>query len=118
MLKLISTIALMIAGITILVIFNEKTKIFNKIGNKIKDRYDVIKYKRIANTAINDKNTIQDKYTKVLETNTEALQKGLDDYKEKQQLIEKINKLKDEIKELRRVIAEDMTPKKRKKKSD
>lgn len=62
--------------------------------NKIKDWFDVIKYKRKYNTLENKYMTILEKYTKLLEDKVEVLDK-------KNNYITTINSLKDELKEYR-----------------
>lgn len=76
-----------------------------KIIDKFKDLFDVIKYRKKANAAINMYHSVNEKYIDVLETNSAQSKKMLEDYKEKL-------KMKEEIKELKRKIKEDMIPKK------
>ena len=113
---MLKTIYIVIAVIIILigiVFLDSKTKIFEKIGNKIKDRFDVIKYRRIANRRKNERDTANERIVELQDLNMKALTKLLNDSEDKRKLQEKIDKLKDEIKELRRVISEDMIPKKK-----
>lgn len=42
-----------------------------KIINKIKDLFNAIKYRKKMNTAINNYETLQDKYTRLLEENNQ-----------------------------------------------
>ena len=82
-------------------------KIIEKIGNKIKDFYAVRKYKRQRNTFENKYNARNDEYVTVLE----------DYHKLSIKETELRNRLKDckkEIKELKRIINEDMVPKNKK----
>ena len=114
MLKTIYIVIAIIIILIVIVLLDSKTKIFEKIGNKIKDRFDVIKYKRIANRRKNERDTANERIVELQDLNMKALTKLLNDAEDKKKLQEKIDKLKEEIKELRRVIAEDMTPKKKK----
>jgi len=82
-------------------------KIIEKIGNKIKDFFAVRKYKRQRNTFENKYNARNDEYVTVLE----------DYHKLSIKETELRNRLKDckkEIKELKRIINEDMVPKNKK----
>lgn len=77
-----------------------------KLKNKIKDFFDVVKYKRQKNTFENKYNSRNADYIKVLE-----------DYHEKDlkctNYENQIKELKQERKELKRIIEEDMVPKKK-----
>lgn len=79
-----------------------------KLFKKIKDFFDVIKYKRKCNTFENDFNTLNKKYVSVLELLPIIITKT-DNYENQ------IKNYKKEIKELKRIINEDMVPKKKKK---
>lgn len=81
---------------------------FRKIKDKTKDFFNVIKYKRQRNTALNNLNSRNDDYITALET-IQTLTIEILNYQKQ------INKLKEDKKELKRVITEDMTPKKKKK---
>lgn len=76
--------------------------------NKIKDFFDVIKYKKQRNKAINNYNARNEEYIELLET-IPMLVKKLENYENQ------IKEQKKDIKELKRVIEEEMTPKKKKK---
>ena len=78
-----------------------------KIKNKILDFFDVIKYKRQRNTAMNKYNARNDDYISSLETIQILVIQNMEYQKQ-------IEKLKSERKELKRIIEEDMTPKKKK----
>ena len=77
-----------------------------KIKNKIKDLFDVMKYKRQKNTFENKYNSRNAEYIKVLEDYHELSIKCTN-YENQ------IKDFKKEIKELKRTIEEDMTPKKK-----
>jgi predicted nucleic acid-binding Zn-ribbon protein len=77
-----------------------------KIRNKIKDLFDVIKYKRQKNTFENKYNSRNAEYIKVLEDYHELSIKCTN-YENQ------IKDFKKDIKELKRTIEEDMTPKKK-----
>ena len=77
--------------------------------NKIKDFFDVIKYKRRANTALNKYEARNSDYIDALET-VQTLTKEILNYQKQ------IAKLKQEKKDLKRVMEEDMIPKKNKNK--
>lgn len=76
--------------------------------NKIKDLFNVIKYKRQRNTAINKYNARNEEYIESLETLSLIVKQNLD-YQNQ------IKKLKEERKELKRIIEEEMQPKKKRK---
>ena len=78
-----------------------------KLFRKIRDLFDVAKYKRQRNTFENKYNSLNEKYIKVLEFITN-LEVKVDSYENQ------IKKLKEERKELKRIIEEEMIPKKRK----
>lgn len=79
-----------------------------KLIGKIKDLFDAQKYRKKANTLENDLFVLRKDYILSLETiRTMAIQST-----EKDKYVEK---LKSERKELKRIIEEEMTPKKRKK---
>lgn len=77
-----------------------------KIKNKVKDLFDVMKYKRQKNTFENKYNSRNADYIKVLEDYHELSIKCTN-YENQ------IKDLKKETKELKRTIEEDMTPKKK-----
>lgn len=79
-----------------------------KIKKVLKDLVDVKKYKKQKNTFENKYNSRNEEYIELLET-IPMLCKKLDNYETQ------IKDLKAERKELKRIIEEDMTPKKRKK---
>lgn len=77
-----------------------------KMKNKIKDFFDVVKYKRQRNTFENKYNSRNADYIKVLEDYHESSLKCTN-YENQ------IKDQKKEIKELKRIIEEDMVPKKK-----
>ena len=77
-----------------------------KIINKIKDLFDVAKYKRQRNSFENKYNSRNADYVKVLEDYHELSIKNID-------LQNQVKDLKAESKELKRTLEEDMTPKKK-----
>lgn len=79
-----------------------------KLKNVFKDFIDVKKYRIKANTIENKYNARNKEYILALET-TQAL------VIQNVELQKQLEKLKEERKELKRIINEDMTPKKRKK---
>lgn len=79
-----------------------------KVFKKIKDFFNVIKYKRQRNTFENKYNARNDDYVKILEDYHELSLKEAE-------LRNQIKDYKKEIKELKRIINEDMIPKKKKK---
>lgn len=79
-----------------------------KIFKKIKDFFNVVKYKRQRNTFENKYNARNDDYVTILEDYHELSLKEAD-------LRNQIKDYKKEIKELKRIINEDMIPKKKKK---
>ena len=76
------------------------------ILNKFKDFFDVKKYKRQRNTAINKYNARNEEYIEILET-IPMLEKKINNYEIQ------IKDYKKEIKELKRIIEEEMMPKKK-----
>ena len=78
-----------------------------KIFKKIKDFFNVIKYKRQRNTFENKYNARNDDYVKILEDYHELSLKETE-------LRNQIKEYKKENKELKRIINEDMVPKKKK----
>jgi seryl-tRNA synthetase len=74
---------------------------------KLKDFFDVRKYRIKMNTAINKYNSRNADYIKILEDYHELSIKIIE-------LQNQVKELKEERKELKRIINEDMTPKKRK----
>lgn len=74
--------------------------------NKIKDFFNVIKYKKQRNSAINKYNARNEDYIELLET-IPMLVKKIENYEGQ------IRELKQERKELKRIIEEEMIPKKR-----
>lgn len=82
-------------------------KILNKISKKINDFFDVIKYKRKANTAINMYHARNEEYIEALKTMPILVNQILD-------LQNQVKKLKDERKELKAEIEERLKRKKRK----
>lgn len=81
--------------------------IINKISKKIKDFFDVAKYKKQRNTAVTKYNARNEQYIEILET-IPILVKKLDNYEEQ------IKKLKEERKELKIEIEERLKRKSRK----
>lgn len=79
-----------------------------KLFKKIKDFFNVIKYKRQRNTFENKYNARNDDYVKILEDYHELSLKEAE-------LRNQIKDYKKENKELKRIINEDMIPKKKKK---
>ena len=79
-----------------------------KLCKKIKDLFDAAKYKRQRNTIENSYNTLNRKYVEVLELLPELIKKETN-YENQ------IKEQKKEIKELKRIIEEDMVPKRKKK---
>lgn len=79
-----------------------------KIFKKIKDFFNVVKYKRQRNTFENKYNARNDDYVKILEDYHELSLKETE-------LRNQVKDYKKEIKELKRIINEDMVPKKKKK---
>lgn len=75
-----------------------------KIGNKIRDFFDVQKYRKKANSAINKYHARNDDYVSALETVQILVLQNVEFQKQ-------IEKLKQERKELKKVIEE--TPKKK-----
>ena len=82
-----------------------------KITNKIKDLFDVIKYKRQRNTALNKYYARNEDYIELLETVPQLTKEILE-------LQKQVKKLKEEKKELKRIIEEEMQPKKKKVKKE
>lgn len=82
-------------------------KIIEKIGKKIKDFFDVRKYKRQRNTFENKYLARNEQYIELLESDRRMLNENVS-------LKEQVRELKKEIKELKRIIEEEMTPKKKK----
>lgn len=78
-----------------------------KALKKIKDFFNVTKYKRQRNTFENKYNARNDDYVKILEDYHELSLKETE-------LRNQVKDYKKEIKELKRIINEDMTPKKKK----
>ena len=78
-----------------------------KAFKKIKDFFNVIKYKRQRNTFENKYNARNDDYVKILEDYHELSLKEAE-------LRNQIKDYKKENKELKRIINEDMIPKKKK----
>lgn len=74
-------------------------KIFTKMKNKIKDFFDVRKYKRQRNTFENKYNARNEEYIELLQADRSMLNENV-------QLKEQIRELKKEIKELKRKIEE------------
>lgn len=81
-------------------------KIIKSIKNKIKDLFNVAKYRRKANTLENKYIATTEKYVDLLESDRSMLNENV-------QLKEQIREQKKEIKELKRIIEEDMQPKKK-----
>ncbi len=81
--------------------------ILKKINSKVKDFFDVRKYKKQRNTYENKYNARNEQYIELLESDRSMLNKNI-------QLEAQIRDLKKEIKELKRTIEEDMVPKKKK----
>ena len=77
-----------------------------KIINKIKDLFDVAKYKRQRNSFENKYNSRNADYVKVLEDYHELSIKNIE-------LQNQVKDLKADKKELKRIIEEEMTPKKK-----
>ena len=75
-------------------------------NNKIRDLFDVIKYKRQRNTALNKYYARNDDYITSLETIQTLVLQNVEFQKQ-------IEKLKAEKKELKKTIEEDMIPKKK-----
>ena len=107
MLKVIIISILIILILIGIILLDSKFGIFEKFIWKIKDFFDVIKYKRKANSAINKYNARNEEYIDSLKT----VQRLTD---EKNELQNQIISLKEDKKELKRIIAEEMTPKKKK----
>ena len=78
-----------------------------KVIDKIRDLFNAAKYRRLLNTANNDLFVLRKDYILSLETIRTMATQGIE--KDKQ-----IEKLKEERKELKRIINEEMTPKKKK----
>lgn len=75
--------------------------------NKIKDFFNVRKYKRRINTLENKCQALSDELIELLKSDRSMLNDNI-------KLKEQIKELKKEIKELERIINEDMTAKKKK----
>ena len=79
----------------------------NKLKEKINDYFDVRKYRKKANTKENEANTLRKDYISALETVQTLVLQNVEFQKQ-------IEKLKQEKKELKRIMEEEMTPKKKK----
>lgn len=79
-----------------------------KLFKKIKDLFDVRKYKRQRNTLENKYNALNEKYVQTLELIPTLVVK-IENYENQ------IKSQKKDIKEFKRIIEEDMIPKKKKK---
>ena len=97
-------VLLILIGFTL---WGDRIRIIRAVTNTIKDFFNVIKYKRQRNTAINKYNSRNEEHVILLEDYHELSVRDME--KDKQ-----IIKLKAEIKELKRIINEDMEPKKKK----
>jgi len=106
MLKLVIIVCIIISTLIILTILNDKFDLFRNIKKKINDFFDVMKYKRQRNTAVNQFNATNAEYVETLKVIPTLVVK-IENYENQ------IKDYKKEIKELKRVIEEDMTPKKK-----
>jgi len=111
MLKTIWIIIAILLILILAVVLSDKVVMFKKIKHKINDFFDVRKYRKIANKNENDANTERKERIVALETVQTLVIQNIELQKENQ-------KLKNERKELKRVIAEEMRPLKRKRKND
>ena len=107
MLKIIMIIILVLLILIGLTLWGDRIIIINKIKKYFKDFFDVIKYKRRSNAFENKYNSRNEEHVILLEDYHELSVRDME--KDKQ-----IIKLKAEIKELKRIINEDMEPKKKK----
>lgn len=111
MLKIIWIVVILLLILILSTMLSDRIVLFKKIKSKLNDYFNVRKYRRLANTHENDANTVRKDYVVALETIQTLVIQNIELQKENQ-------KIKNERKELKRVIAEDMVPRKRKKKDD